>query len=112
MTAGQVKASGFTFNVDIAQAAFVGVPPERLVLALLAPIAVSPEWDGCRVLVEPAEGDGGTASVWVTGDAAAAVCRRLSDAFHNAGIPTRAEPRERAPATARAVAEAREGRWV
>lgn len=113
MAGSKNAAQGFRFSLDDAQAMFPGVPPRRMVLAVVATVRPGRDWNGCQVFLKfPCADDDGSADVHVGGDAAHAVVERLVATLGNLGVPVREQTTGGPSRAAELLTSARDGRWV
>lgn len=101
----------FTYDRPSAAAQFHGIDDRRLLLSLLAGIAVAPAWDGCSVLLGDGPGEPDTTCVVTSGPGADEVQLRLIDAFERQRVRVVAVY-EGGPADGAPVAVARGGGWA
>jgi|GEM_PF-7005894 len=100
----------FVFDRQSVVAAFRGVEPQAVTLALLAGLTPDPAWEGCQVGLGGSPGGRGTVCVCTRGPAAGEVQLRLVDAFERQGVPI-LQVYEGGPDEVSILATVRGGRW-
>ena len=101
----------FAFDQQAVVAAFRGVAPRELTLALVAAMTPDPAWEGCQVGLGESPLGPGTVCVATRGPCASELQLRLVESFERQGVPI-LQVYEGGPRAVNVLATVRNGSWA